>query len=214
MDRGAEGRRDSVGGAEGLRGGGGVLFHSCERPPAMAHLWHDLPPGAKAPQVVRAVIEIPGGSKNKYELDKESGLLKLDRVLFSAVHYPADYGFIPGTLGGDGDPLDILVLLTEPSFPGCLMEVRPLGLLGLRDAGERDEKILAVLLEDPLDEEYRKLSDVPNYLRREIEQFFRTYKQLEEDKAPPKVRGWRPRPEAHRAIRKAIKRYDAAYRGG
>jgi inorganic pyrophosphatase len=94
------------------------------------------------------------------------------------------------------------------------MEVRPLGLLGLRDAGERDEKILAVLLEDPLDEEYRKLSDVPNYLRREIEQFFRTYKQLEEDKAPPKVRGWRPRPEAHRAIRKAIKRYDAAYRGG
>ena len=182
--------------------------------PAMTHLWHDLSPGAEQPRVVRAVIEIPGGSKNKYELDKESGLLKLDRVLFSAVHYPADYGFIPGTLGGDGDPLDILVLLTEPSFPGCLMEVRPLGLLGLRDAGERDEKILAVLLEDPLDEEYRKLSDVPNYLRREIEQFFRTYKQLEEDKAPPKVRGWRPRPEAHRAIRKAIKRYDAAYRGG
>jgi inorganic pyrophosphatase len=180
----------------------------------MTHLWHDLSPGAEQPRVVRAVIEIPGGSKNKYELDKESGLLKLDRVLFSAVHYPADYGFIPGTLGGDGDPLDILVLLTEPSFPGCLMEVRPLGLLGLRDAGERDEKILAVLLEDPLDEEYRKLSDVPNYLRKEIEQFFRTYKQLEEDKAPPKVRGWRPRPEAHRAIRKAIKRYDAAYRGG
>src|ERR1041384_1628931 len=175
----------------------------------MTHLWHDLSPGAEQPRVVRAVIEIPGGSKNKYELDKESGLLTLDRG-----RRPAGAGFTPGPLGGAGAPLDILVLLTEPSFPGCLMEVRPLGLLGLRDAGERDEKILAVLLEDPLDEEYRKLSDVPNYLRREIEQFFRTYKQLEEDKAPPKVRGWRPRPEAHRAIRKAIKRYDAAYRGG
>ncbi|HEV8600215.1 MAG TPA: inorganic diphosphatase, partial [Gemmatimonadales bacterium] len=158
---------------------------------------------------VRAVIEIPGGSKNKYELDKPSGLLKLDRVLFSAVHYPADYGFIPGTLAEDGDPLDVLVLLTEPSFPGCQMEVRPLGMLQLRDKGQRDEKILAVLLEDPLEEEYRKLADVPGYLRREIEQFFRTYKDLEGKTVT--VQGWRARKEAHQAIRRCIQHYRKAY---
>jgi inorganic pyrophosphatase len=175
----------------------------------MAHLWHDLSPGEQQPRVVRAVIEIPGGSKNKYELDKPSGLLKLDRVLFSAVHYPADYGFIPGTLAPDGDPLDILVLLTEPTFPGCQMEVRPLGTLRLHDKGERDEKILAVLLEDPLEEEYRKLSDVPGYLRREIEQFFRTYKDLEGKQV--RVLGWKGRPEAHSAITQCIKRYKKEY---
>lgn len=180
--------------------------------PAMTHLWHDLSPGKQQPNVVRAVIEIPGGSKNKYELDKESGLLKLDRVLFSAVHYPADYGFIPGTLGDDGDPLDILVLLTESSFPGCQMDVRPLGLLRLRDRGAQDEKILAVLVNDVLDTEYRRLSDVPRYLRKEIEQFFRTYKDLEGKQVH--VGGWRPRADAHRAIRKAIRRYDETYRGG
>jgi inorganic pyrophosphatase len=130
-------------------------------------------------------------------------------VLFSAVHYPADYGFIPGTLGGDGDPLDVLVLLTEPSFPGCLMEVRPLGVLKLRDKGQQDEKILAVLLEDPLETEYRKLADVPGYLRREIEQFFRTYKDLEGKRV--KVLGWRGRSEAHRAIAQCIKRYKQEY---
>jgi inorganic pyrophosphatase len=178
----------------------------------MTHLWHDLSPGPKEPQVVRAVIEIPGGSKNKYELDKESGLLKLDRVLFSAVHYPADYGFIPGTLGGDGDPLDVLVLLTESSFPGCLMDVRPLGLLRLRDRGAQDEKLLAVLVNDVLDTEYRRLNDVPGYLRREIEQFFRTYKDLEGKQV--RVGGWRPKREAHRAIRNGIERYNERFRGG
>jgi inorganic pyrophosphatase len=175
----------------------------------MTHLWHELTPGEEQPRNVRAVIEIPGGSKNKYELDKPSGLLKLDRVLFSAVHYPADYGFIPGTLAEDGDPLDVLVLLTQPSFPGCLMEVRPLGVLELRDKGKRDQKVLAVLLEDPLEEEYEKLSDVPGYLRREIEQFFRTYKDLEGKQV--KVRGWRPRKAAHRAIAQCIRRYRKAY---
>ncbi len=175
----------------------------------MAHLWHDLPPGDHQPRAVNAVIEIPGGSKNKYELDKPSGVLKLDRVLNSAVHYPADYGFIPGTLGGDGDPLDVLVLLTEPSFPGCLMEVRPLGVLKLRDKGQDDQKILAVLLEDPLETEYRKLADVPGYLRREIEHFFRTYKDLEGKRV--KVLGWRGRAEAERAIAQCIKRYRQEY---
>jgi inorganic pyrophosphatase len=177
----------------------------------MAHLWHDLSPGKEQPRVVRAVIEIPGGSKNKYELDKPSGLLKLDRVLFSAVHYPADYGFIPGTLAEDGDPLDVLVLLTQPSFPGCQMEVRPLGVLETSDKGVRDRKVLAVLMEDPLEEEYTKLSDVPGYLRREIEQFFRTYKDLEGKRV--KVRGWRPRTEAHRAIRDCIARYRKTFPG-
>ena len=175
----------------------------------MTHLWHDLSPGEDQPKVVRAVVEIPGGSKNKYELDKPSGGLKLDRVLNSAVHYPADYGFIPGTLGEDGDPLDVLVLLTEPTFPGCQMDVRPLGMLQLTDRKQGDEKILAVLLEDPLEEEYRKLADVPKYLRREIEHFFRTYKDLEGKSV--KVRGWKPRKEAHQSIRQAIARYQKQF---
>ena len=110
----------------------------------MLNLWHDLPAGQNPPEIVTAVIEIPSGSRNKYELDKASGMLKLDRVLFSAVHYPGDYGFIPSTLADDGDPLDVLVLVDAPSFPGCVMEVRPIGMLEMLDQGIADEKILAV----------------------------------------------------------------------
>src|SRR6476620_4307298 len=101
---------------------------------ALIHPWHGLPPGSHPPEKVTAVVEIPSGSRNKYELDKESGLFRLDRVLYSAVHYPGDYGFLPRTLGDDGDPLDILVLMTIPVLTGCLVEARPIGLFHLVDS--------------------------------------------------------------------------------
>jgi inorganic pyrophosphatase len=125
------------------------------------------------------VVETPANSRNKYELDKEYGLFKLDRVLHSTVHYPGDYGFIPRTLFEDGDPLDVLVLMKEPSFPGCIVTARPLGVLRMRDHGQPDDKILAVPLRDPYYEEYFDIADLPQHLLREIDYFFSTYKALE-----------------------------------
>jgi inorganic pyrophosphatase len=176
----------------------------------MKHLWHDLSPGRNPPEDVRAIVEIPGGSRNKYELDKESGLLRLDRVLYSAVHYPADYGFIPGTLADDDDPMDILILLKEPTFPGCEVDLRPLGVLHMLDRGVPDEKILAVPTQDPLQEEYRELEDVPRHLLVEIEHFFHTYKDLEGKRV--EMRGWEDRPGAYRTILDSIVRYTTRYR--
>jgi inorganic pyrophosphatase len=147
-----------------------------------------LPIGANAPQRVNAVIEIPKGSVNKYEYDKELHVFRLDRTLFSPVHYPGDYGFIPSTLGDDGDPLDVLVLLESATFPGCLMEVRPIGVLRMLDQGKGDEKILAVAESDPV---YREVNDYPQlftHTLREIEHFFSIYKNLEGKKT--EIAGW------------------------
>src|SRR5678815_6107826 len=119
------------------------------------HPWHDsYVDGAMVATAFPVVIEIPKGSKNKYELCKETGLLRLDRVLYSAVHYPGDYGFIPRTLHEDGDPLDILVRINEPTFPGCLIDARPIGVLKMLDRGEPDDKILAVPCHDPFPVSY------------------------------------------------------------
>ena len=178
----------------------------------MTHLWHDLSPGTKPPSDIRAIVEIPGGSRNKYELDKESGVLRLDRVLYSAVHYPADYGFIPGTLAEDDDPLDVLVLLKEPTFAGCEVDFRPLGVLKLRDRGVPDNKILGVPLHDPLQTEYRKLEDVPGHLLAEIQHFFQTYKDLEGKRV--EVVGWRSRQVALKEITGSIARYAEKYGKG
>jgi len=138
-----------------------------------------LPAGENAPDRVNAVIEIPHGSVNKYEYDKQLHVFRLDRTLYSPVHYPGDYGFIPSTLGRDGDPVDVLVLVDEPSFPGCVIEVRPIGVLRMVDQGKGDEKILAVVESDPT---YRQIKDYgqvfPHQLR-EIEHFFSIYKSLE-----------------------------------
>src|SRR5512140_1453910 len=123
------------------------------------HPWHDLATGRGVPEVVTAVIEIPTNERNKYELDKESGMFRLDRVLHSAVHYPGDYGFLPRTLGDDGDPLDILVLMTIPVFTGCLVDARPIGLFHLIDHGQSDEKVLAVPVGDPYSEGLHDLCD-------------------------------------------------------
>lgn len=131
------------------------------------------------PDVVRVVVEVPKGSRNKYEYDRKTRRIKLDRVLFSAVHYPADYGFIMNTLAEDGDEVDILVLIDEPTFPGCLIEAKPIGVLKMRDEKGNDNKILAVPLKDPRWHHIEDIHEVPPHLLTEIENFFLTYKKLE-----------------------------------
>src|SRR5262245_57551435 len=128
---------------------------------------------------VDAVVEIPRGSRNKYEFDPDTGAIRLDRVLFSSAHYPGDYGFIPGTRGGDGDPLDVLILVEEPTFPGCRVRVRPIGVLIMQDEKGLDEKILGVPVADPRFAEVADLSDLPHHWLEEVENFFETYKALE-----------------------------------
>ena len=175
----------------------------------MIHPWRDLPPGRHPPEEVTAVIEIPSGSRNKYELDKDSGLLRLDRVLYSAVHYPGDYGFIPRTLHEDGDPCDILVLVNEPTFPGCQIDVRPIGVLVVRDRGEPDDKILAVPSNDPYYREYFDIADIPQHYLKEVEHFFRIYKDLEGRRV--QTAGWEKSDKAMRVITDSITRYADKY---
>ncbi|MEI7616118.1 MAG: inorganic diphosphatase [Actinomycetota bacterium] len=131
------------------------------------------------PDVVNVIVEVPKGSRNKYEYDPMSKRIKLDRVLFSAVHYPADYGYIEDTLAEDGDQVDVLVLISEPTFPGCLIEAKPLGVLQMRDEKGNDNKILAVPLKDPLYQHVNDIHDIAPHLLTEIENFFLTYKKLE-----------------------------------
>ncbi len=130
--------------------------------------------------IISVMIEIPQGSRNKYEFDTKKNVLKFDRMLFSVVHYPSDYGFIPKTLAMDGDPLDALVLVWEPTFPGCMIESRPIGLFKMWDEKGPDEKILCVPIKDPLWNYIRDLDDVPPHLLKEFEHFFKVYKDLEE----------------------------------
>ncbi|HZD06431.1 MAG TPA: inorganic diphosphatase [Longimicrobiales bacterium] len=171
----------------------------------MIHPLHDLPPGPRPPDELNVVVEIPRGSRNKYELDKSTGMIAFDRLLYSAVHYPGDYGFIPRTLAGDGDPLDALVIVTEPTFPGCLLVARPVGVFVMEDEKGVDEKILAVPVKDPLHHEYRVLHDVPPHFLKEVEHFFAIYKDLEGKTT--RVRGWRDLEEARRIVGEAVERY-------
>lgn len=136
-----------------------------------------------------AVVEIPGGSRNKYEIDKATGEIFLDRTLFTATRYPADYGYFPETLAEDGDPLDVLVLVTEPTFPGCRIRVRPIGVFLMEDGGEADHKVIALPTADPRWEGVNDISDLDPHLRAEIEHFFEVYKQLEGTKTASL--GWR-----------------------
>jgi inorganic pyrophosphatase len=139
----------------------------------------ELPVGPDAPRRVNAVIEIPLEGINKYEYDKELHVFRLDRNLYSPVHYPGDYGFIPSTLGDDGDPLDVLVLVDTPSFPGCVLTVRPIGVLQMTDQGEGDEKILAVGEGNPRYNDVKNYTDVYPHILKEIDHFFNIYKDLE-----------------------------------
>jgi inorganic pyrophosphatase len=158
----------------------------------------------------RAVIEVPKGSRNKYEMDHKTGRIRLDRQLFTSTHYPADYGFIPGTLSEDGDPLDVLVLLDEPTFPGCEIECRPLGIFRMRDEEGPDAKILALATWD-LKTGWTELEQVPELIRHEIAHFFQIYKDLEAGKSTT-VEGWEGRAAAEEEIRSARTRQGAAGR--
>jgi inorganic pyrophosphatase len=157
-----------------------------------------LPIGDHAPEFVNAVVEIPQGERNKYEYDKELHVFRLDRKLYSPVHYPGDYGFIPSTLAGDGDPLDVLVLVEGGSFPGCLIEVRPIGALEMRDQGKRDEKVLAVPREDPRYAGIRNYDRIYTHVMREISHFFSIYKDLEGKRM--EIVNWHDASVAHRVI--------------
>jgi inorganic pyrophosphatase len=173
------------------------------------HPWHDLPAGPAPPAQLNAVIEIPRGSRNKYELHKETGLFIFDRLLYSAVHYPGDYGFIPRTLAGDDDPLDVLVLVTEPTFSGCLMVVRPIGVFVMQDEKGVDEKLLAVPVRDPLYDSYRELEHAPPHFLREVEHFFGMYKELEGHATA--LLGWHGRETAERIVHHCSNRYRQSY---
>ncbi len=153
---------------------------------------------------VEAVIEIPRGSRNKYEFDEATGVIRLDRVLYSSVHYPADYGFVLGTCAEDGDPLDILVLVEEPTFPGCHVRARPIGVMRMRDEKGPDDKIIAVPTGDPRFAQVYELSDVSSHWQLEIEFFFRTYKVLE--KLETEILGWGSATEARAIIDAARER--------
>jgi inorganic pyrophosphatase len=139
--------------------------------------------------IVNVLIEIPAGSKNKYEFDKDLNAMALDRVLSSSVQYPLDYGFIPNTLGNDGDPLDGMVMMDEPTFPGCVIAARPIGMLEMIDGGDRDEKVLCVPDKDPRYASYTSLKDVPKHRLDEIAEFFKTYKNLENKVT--EILGWK-----------------------
>ncbi len=151
------------------------------------------------------VIEIPKGYRNKYEVDHESGRIRLDRTLFTATQYPADYGFIEHTLGEDGDPLDALVLIQEPTFPGCLVTARPIGMFRMRDEKGGDDKIIAVPSDDPRQEHLRDIHHVPEFDKLEIQHFFEVYKDLEPGKS---VEGatWAGRTEAEEEVNASYKR--------
>lgn len=154
---------------------------------------------------IPVIIEIPKGSRNKYEYDKARKIIKFDRMLFSAVHYPSDYGFIPDTLAEDGDPLDALVMVWEPTFPGCLIEAKPVGLFSMSDDKGIDEKILCVPVGDPLWRHIESLKDVPPHYLREIEHFFRVYKDLEDKKTV--TNGWQGTKQALASIKACRERF-------
>ena len=169
------------------------------------HAWHDVELGEDIARFFHAVIEIPKGSKAKYELDKATGLLWLDRVLYSAVHYPANYGFLPRTFCGDGDPLDVLVLGQEPVVPLCVLRARAIGVLTMSDDKGEDDKIIAIHLDDPEYAHYRDIDELAPHRLREVERFFLDYKVLE-DKAV-NVGDLRGHAEAERVIQAAARLY-------
>ena len=169
------------------------------------NIWHDISPGAQAPDVINVIVEIPKGSQNKYEYDKNNNVIKLDRVLYSPLHYPGDYGIIPQTLSNDSDPLDVLVLMTNPTYPGILLEARPIAMLKMKDTQKADDKILCVAIHDPRYARYKSITDVEEHILKEISHFFQVYKDLEGKKVI--IVGWGTGFEAKKIIKTAVDSY-------
>ncbi|ELS02035.1 inorganic pyrophosphatase [Xenococcus sp. PCC 7305] len=164
-----------------------------------------LIPAQPKPGIINVLIEIPAGSKNKYEFDKDLNAFALDRVLYASVQYPYDYGFIPNTLADDGDPLDGMVIMDQPTFPGCVIAARPIGMLGMIDGGDSDEKILCVPDKDPRYGNVTSLKDIAPHRLEEIAEFFRTYKNLE--KKETKITGWQDVDAVRPLVEQCIKAY-------
>lgn len=173
------------------------------------NIWHDISPNRITKDNFFSVIEIPKGSKAKYELDKETGLLKLDRVLYTSTHYPANYGFIPRTFAEDGDPLDVLVLCSETIFPLAIVNCYPIGVISMVDNGDPDHKIIAIPFQDPTYNTYTDISQLPAHVFQEMTHFFKVYKSLEnKDTAVDEVKG---KEEALTIIEEALDRYIDCY---
>jgi inorganic pyrophosphatase len=175
----------------------------------MTHPWHDVPIGDDAPDEFNVVIEVSKGSKVKYELDKDTGLLEVDRILYSSVVYPENYGFIPQTLADDDDPLDVIVLMQEPVQPMSLLEVRPIGIMPMVDEGENDENIICVHVEDPQYEGFTNVGQFPGHRLREIQQFFMEYKNLENKEV--EVGDIKGPDEAKQYVQHSIEQYKKQY---
>lgn len=173
------------------------------------NIWHDINKDRISPEKFVCVIEISKGSKKKYELDKETGLIILDRILHSAVHYPANYGFIPRTYGDDNDPLDVLVLCSEVIEPNTLVEVYPIGVMHMVDNGENDEKIIAIPFSDPMYNTYKDINELPAHIFEEMKHFFTVYKDLENKKTViEKMNGAN---EAKEIIKTCIENYNKKF---
>jgi inorganic pyrophosphatase len=176
------------------------------------NLWHDVPLGNKVPEEFNAIIEIPKGSFNKYEIDKETGLIALDRANYSAAPYPFDYGFAPQTLWDDDDALDVIVLTTFPLNPGILVRVRPVAVLEMIDDGDSDFKIFAVPVDDKRWEDVKDLSDLNKHSLKEYQHFFETYKVLKGKAVTVEVRGFKGADDAKAAVLKSIELYQTKFK--
>jgi inorganic pyrophosphatase len=173
------------------------------------HLWHDISAGEQAPDEVTVIIEIPRGSQNKYEIDKETGLISLDRVLFGANVYPMDYGFVPQSYWEDGDALDALVMTTNPLFPGCLVSCRPIGVMHMIDSGESDDKLICVPTKDPRFSHVQDIDDLGEHRLKELKHLFETMKILQNKEV--KVTGFDHAKKAKETVKKAMKMYQEKF---
>ncbi len=176
------------------------------------NLWHDVPLGDNAPEEINVIIEIPKGSNNKYEIDKPTGLIKLDRANYSAAAYPFDYGLATQTLWVDNDPLDVIVLTTYPLAPGIMVAVRPVAVMEMIDNGESDYKVIAVPVEDKRWDDVKDLGDLNKHMLKEFQHFFETYKALKGKPAPVEIKDIKGRAEALATVEKSVKLYTEKYR--
>lgn len=170
------------------------------------NLWHEISLGKKAPEEINVIVEINKGSKNKYEIDKETGMIALDRALHTAQDYPFDYGFVPQTLWDDNDALDVVLLTTYPLFPGIIVKARPIALMRMTDSGDLDDKVIAVPVGDPRWEDIQDLKDINKHTLKEMEHFFMTYKKIQ--KKEVLVGGFEDKKAAHEAVKRSIRLYN------